>query len=89
MKEWNLKNKRAVITGGTKGLGFAIAEEFLSLGAEVFISARTEKDITSLVEKWNSSGYKAYGLAADLSIKDERDKLINTVKVHGIHSIYL
>lgn len=80
MKEWNLKNKKAVITGGTKGLGYAIAEEFLSLGAEVFISARTEKDVISLVDKWNSSGYKAYGFAADLSNKEERNRFINTVQ---------
>ena len=41
--QWRLKGKLALITGGTKGIGLAIAEEFLRLGAEIFIVARSEK----------------------------------------------
>ena len=31
---WTLEGKRALITGGTKGIGFAIAQEILELGGE-------------------------------------------------------
>lgn len=40
MSNWDLKGKKAVVTGGSKGIGRAIVEEFLSLGAEVLTFAR-------------------------------------------------
>jgi Tropinone reductase 1 len=79
MKKWTLKNKKALITGSTKGIGLAIANEFLSLGAEVFIVSRTRKTVDSLLSEWKKSGFKVYGLAADLSTKEGRGKLIKEV----------
>jgi tropinone reductase I len=79
MKEWNLKNKKALITGSTKGIGLAVAEEFLSLGAEAFIVSRSNNNVDSLLSGWKKSGHKAYGIAADLSLKEGRDKLIKEV----------
>jgi Tropinone reductase 1 len=64
---WNLNNKKALITGGTKGIGRAIAEEFLHLGAEVFIVSRNELQIKQLLAEWNASHYKVYGVAADFN----------------------
>jgi len=37
---WNLEGKRALVTGGTKGIGDAVVNEFLDLGAEVLTVAR-------------------------------------------------
>lgn len=45
MNSWNLQGKKALITGGTKGIGLAIAREFLELGAEVLVIARNTKNI--------------------------------------------
>ncbi|MBC7867731.1 MAG: SDR family oxidoreductase [Gloeobacteraceae cyanobacterium ES-bin-316] len=80
MKAWNLKNKKAVITGGTKGIGAATATEFLSLGAAVVIVARNEEEVNSTVSNWNKEGFEAYGVAADTSTIEGRIKLFNTVK---------
>ena len=82
MKGWSLKNKKALITGSTKGIGLAIAEEFLSLGAEVFIISRSSENVKNLLSGWNEKGYVVYGLASDLSTKEGRDELfreVNTV----------
>lgn len=41
MSQWNLQGKRVLVTGGTKGIGKAIVDEFVSLGAEVMTAARS------------------------------------------------
>jgi len=42
---WTLQGKKALVTGGTKGIGLAIAKEFLDLDCEVLVVARNTKSI--------------------------------------------
>lgn len=57
-----LKGRNALITGGTSGIGYAIAEAFLDAGANVIITGRNKDRIGSAVarlsEKHNSSSIK-------------------------------
>jgi len=46
---WRLQGARAVITGSSKGIGFEIAREFISLGAQVLIVARNEGEIAQAI----------------------------------------
>ncbi|WP_143674584.1 SDR family NAD(P)-dependent oxidoreductase, partial [Streptomyces sp. HG99] len=39
---WNLEGRTAFVTGGSRGLGFAIAQALLERGAKVAIAARDE-----------------------------------------------
>ncbi|MBL1212235.1 MAG: SDR family oxidoreductase [Ignavibacteriae bacterium] len=77
---WSLKDKRAIITGGTKGIGKAIADEFVLLGAEIFIVARNKAEVEDCVGNWRSEGFTAYGVSADISEAGERAKVISKVK---------
>ncbi|HAG81572.1 MAG TPA: tropinone reductase [Cyanobacteria bacterium UBA12227] len=77
---WTLKGKKALVTGGTKGIGLAIANEFLSLGAEVTIVARNSEDIDQQLTLWKQDGLPAYGIAADVATPDGRQVIFDRVR---------
>lgn len=77
---WNLENKKALITGGTKGIGRSTTVEFLKLGAEVWISARTASDLDNMVKEYRSLGFKIFGTVADLSDPKQVQLLISEIK---------
>ncbi|HKG46799.1 MAG TPA: SDR family oxidoreductase [Pyrinomonadaceae bacterium] len=51
-----LRNKIAVVTGGTKGIGRAIAESLVTAGARVAMTARNQDEITEAVAQLNAIG---------------------------------
>jgi NAD(P)-dependent dehydrogenase (short-subunit alcohol dehydrogenase family) len=51
-----LTEKVAVVTGGTKGIGFAIAEELLRNGSKVLICGRDKADLKQAVERLSATG---------------------------------
>ncbi|MEP7137081.1 MAG: SDR family oxidoreductase [Chloroflexota bacterium] len=62
-----LQNKVAVITGGSRGLGYAIAEAYARAGAKVVIASRTQPAVDKAVKKLQENGAQAEGLACDVS----------------------
>jgi NAD(P)-dependent dehydrogenase (short-subunit alcohol dehydrogenase family) len=67
--ELGLKNKRAVITGGTKGIGRAIAQLLLDEGAEVAICARDAAGVEDALKALSKKG-NAVGEAVDVANGD-------------------
>lgn len=77
---WNLTGRRALVTGGTKGIGRAIAEELLGLGAEVLIVARDAAEVAQAVAAWTARGLPAQGVAADVSTEAGRTAIFAQVR---------
>jgi len=67
-----LADKIALVTGGTTGIGFAIAQSFVAEGAFVFITGRRPAELDKAVA---SLGDRAAGIQSDVSKLDDLDKL--------------
>ena len=65
-----LDGLRALVTGGTKGIGRAIVDTLVDEGAAVSFCARTESDVTARVDSLASYGHRVLGRAADVSDGD-------------------
>ena len=68
-----LRNKLAIITGGSRGIGFATAEKFLQEGARVIITASSQSTVGKAVEKLKALYPEAVvdGISPNLAVFDE------------------
>lgn len=62
-----LKGKRAVVTGGSRGIGRAIAECFADEGADIAICARKEHEVGEAAAALQAKGVKSFGRALDVA----------------------
>ncbi|MDX1472239.1 MAG: SDR family oxidoreductase [Flavobacteriaceae bacterium] len=80
MKE--LQGKVALITGGTKGIGYGIAQSLLNEGVHVAITGRDEKSTQQKADELNTKGTKsakAIGLGADVRSFDDQKKVVTKI----------
>ncbi|PHT48239.1 hypothetical protein CQW23_12447 [Capsicum baccatum] len=76
---WNLEGRTALVTGGSRGIGFGIIEELPSLGASVYTCSRNQKELNECLTQWRSKGFKVEASACDLSSRSEREEFMKTV----------
>jgi NAD(P)-dependent dehydrogenase (short-subunit alcohol dehydrogenase family) len=75
-----LQGKVAVITGGTAGIGLAVAKLFVAEGAYVFITGRREKELYDAAKEIGDNVTGVQGDVADLA---DLDRLYRTVEANG------
>lgn len=80
----NFTGKNVVITGATRGIGFAIAEAFVQAGANVAICGTNEAAVNEAVEKLSAAGTKVIGRKVNVAAAQDCENFIaDTVKELG------
>ncbi|MDB4773517.1 SDR family NAD(P)-dependent oxidoreductase, partial [Flavobacteriaceae bacterium] len=83
-KLFELKDKVAVVTGSSKGIGKAIAEALAEFGAKVVVSSRSQEAVDTVAQEFKDKGYEATGIACHVGDESQRQKLIEkTVSLYG------
>ncbi len=77
-----LQGQTVLITGGSRGLGLALAEEFAQAGAKIAICARDEQELARARQKLEDLGAVVCAVACDVSKPEEVDNLISSVIRH-------
>ncbi len=71
-----LKGSKALITGGSKGIGLAIAEAFANEGCHVAICSRSQSNVDSALAALSGKGVAVYGDAVDIGDADALGKWV-------------
>ena len=77
--------KKALITGASAGIGYALSEELAKRGAEVRITARRKDRLEALAQKIENTGGKAHIFVEDLSLPESGKKLYDQIKSAGLN----
>jgi NAD(P)-dependent dehydrogenase (short-subunit alcohol dehydrogenase family) len=77
-----LKDIVAIITGGGRGIGKAIALGFANQGAHIVVAARTEAEVISVAEKIRELGRDSLGIVCDISDENQVKNLMDMTIQH-------
>ncbi len=79
---FDLTGKVALITGGSRGLGYATAVTFAHYGAKVAIAARTEEDLNRVTEELKSLGCSCLAIKTDVLEQEQIDNMVAKTVEH-------
>lgn len=75
---FSLESKVAVVTGGSSGIGFGMAEALARAGAAVVLVARTRHNLDAKVAELTAAGARAASIPADLANREDVDRVCRT-----------
>ncbi len=69
MELFNIEGKKAIVTGGTRGLGYGMAEGLMEAGCEVVIVGTSDK-VQKVAESFVNRGFHCHGVKADFAKRE-------------------
>ena len=84
MKQFNLSNKVAIITGSSKGIGEAMALALANAGAKVIISSRKQEAVDVVAAQFKKQGLEATAIACHVGDNEQLKNLVDkTIETYG------
>jgi 3-oxoacyl-[acyl-carrier protein] reductase len=84
----DLSGQTALITGGGRGIGRAVAEMLAQAGAAVVVSARSADEVNAVVHHLHATGGDALGVVADVAVPEDISRLVDAaVEMYGTVNI--
>jgi len=77
-----LAERRILITGASSGIGRCLAEQLAGLGARLALAARSQDKLAEFESRLRSKGCDALAVPADVTVDDDRKRLLDTVVEH-------
>jgi 3-oxoacyl-[acyl-carrier protein] reductase len=74
--ELGLTGKRALVTGSSRGIGYAIAEGLVAEGVRVALTARTAADVAAAADRLRERGGDVVALAGDLTVAADVERVV-------------
>lgn len=74
-----LQDKVAIVTGGSRGIGLAIAEKLAGMGCEVVITARKRDELEKVAQRIRKTGGKCEGVPCDVSSLSDVQQLAGKI----------
>ncbi|KFK39905.1 hypothetical protein AALP_AA3G304100 [Arabis alpina] len=78
-KRWSLQGTTALVTGGARGIGYAIVEELAGFKARIHVADISEGLLNQSLSEWEKKGFQVSGSVCDVTSRPEREKLMQTV----------
>jgi NAD(P)-dependent dehydrogenase (short-subunit alcohol dehydrogenase family) len=75
---YDFSNKVAIVTGGGRGIGRAIALGLAECGAKLVLASRTHEELDNVVNEIKENGGEATAVVTDLMVSEQIDKLVET-----------
>ncbi len=75
---FDLTGRVALVTGGTRGLGLAIARTFASAGADLVIASRNEQACAEIATEFETAGVRALACPCHVGRWDDIERLVET-----------
>ena len=76
----SLEGRVAIVTGGTRGIGAAVAAWLCERGANVVVSGRDADRLQSALKAMDGLAGRVVGLAADVAKRDDADRLVDAAR---------
>lgn len=77
--DYGIRDRSALIVGGSRGMGFEVAKMLAAEGCRVAVLARTKHDVDAAVESLRADGAEAIGVCADVSDEEQIENAVRQV----------